>query len=166
MDNEKFAFSVQVTETQPDDIIFRIGADGIPFASPTERIAVNFDSVTGLVTTQLPEVQTFGTPPFDRWLDGSIPDFAIEAVSVGVWKISGSVPVGTDTFQPGDSIWGVALRTDTTVFSGAVEIDACESDNPSAIVLKLVSTWASPYKSRESGSETKEADVNKNELSV
>ena len=140
VDNEKFAFSVQfsvqVTETQPDNIIiFRIGADGTPFALPTERIAVNFDSITGdLVTAQLPEVQTFGTPPFDRWLDGSIPDFAIEVVSTGVtgvWKISGSVPVGPDTFQPGDSIWGVALRTTgTTVFSGAVEIDACESDPP------------------------------------
>lgn len=140
---ESFHFDVRVTG-EGEELIFRIGADDPPFSTPNERIAVNFDSTTGDITRQDPEVQTFGSPDFDRWLDGPIADFSLSGEGGFSWRVSGSVPHGADPFQPGDAVWGIALRADTSTTVTDVPVVACSPGQHDEVAVSVPFNTSAP----------------------
>ncbi|HEX9762568.1 MAG TPA: hypothetical protein VGA97_05645, partial [Acidimicrobiia bacterium] len=87
-----FRFSVDFTETAESVIIFRVNADDGPFTTDLERFAVNFDSETGATSAeQPPEVETFGVPPFDRWVDGPVEDYTATSIGLDRWRVEGGL---------------------------------------------------------------------------
>ena len=90
--------------------VFRAAADDIAFGGNTERIAVNFDNVTGVLTYG-PIVDIGGVPPFDRWVDGAFTNFTLTNPATGHWILEGTVPHGGDPLLAGDTIRETVLRT-------------------------------------------------------
>ena len=125
-------FEFEVTATGTDgEMVFQLAADSDPDPQlgPTERVATQINALTGDINSEAePIAESFGTPPFDRWQDGLLDDFSIDAAGgPGSWTFSGRVPNGAEPFAPGDSLWGVVLREgDTEISSEAVVIGDCD----------------------------------------
>ncbi|HAX80936.1 MAG TPA: hypothetical protein DCY40_00005, partial [Actinobacteria bacterium] len=106
-----FRFSVDFTATAVAEIVFRVNADDGPFPPVLERFAVNFDSETGTTSAaQPPEVETFLSPPFDRWVDGPVEDYTATSIGPDRWRVEGGLAPGTQPFTVGDTVWGVVVR--------------------------------------------------------
>lgn len=117
VDASKFYFDVVITDTAgviSDELIFRIATEGLGIGGATDkqRIAINFDTISGAVT-RADEVQTFGSPPHDRWTIGKIPDLSITASASDGWHIVGSVLHGTEPYVAGDIVSDVQFRLST-----------------------------------------------------
>lgn len=141
VDTESFHFDVTVTG-DGNELIVRIGADDDPFVTPNERIATNFDTTTGEFTREpplVPQVQTFGSPPLDRWVDGPIADFELIDLGGHSWRLVGSVPHGPDAFTSGDTVWGISLRSFTSpdAFARDLPVAACEPEEPEEVAVSV-----------------------------
>jgi hypothetical protein len=138
-------FDVVITNTNTVDerVRFRIGADSTPFSTPTERFAVNYSAVDGSILDQPPELQTFGTPPFDRWQDGPVTDFSATNEGVGRWRLQATLPHGTEPFNPGDEVWGIAVRADNNLFQLDVLLEPCDPV-PLQISVPEIQSHAAP----------------------
>lgn len=124
-----FRFTVDVAETVADEIIFRLNADSGPFGTDLERFQVNFDAATGEVTRDVvPAVTTFGTPPFDRWVDGPVADYRATSLGAGRWRVEGGLAPGPDAFAVGDTVWGVVVRTSdgSDAIARDLDVTACD----------------------------------------
>jgi hypothetical protein len=135
-------FGLNLSALNPDafDIILRISPDADTFTiADKERISVNFDLDTGAITRQEPIVETFGTPEFDRWVDGLIDDFNIVPLGGGNAQITGSVSLGADKLLPGGEIKSVGVRDGATNVFGPHPITAC---SPAPIVISVTETVA------------------------
>lgn len=145
-ENDVFYFNVAF-RNDADEIIFRIGADGSPFVSPSETIAVNFDqngelTIQNGLPRQAPAVRTTGTTTYDRWLDGSISDFTIMALAPNEWRIYGSVSVGATPFQASDTVNSVLVRGNGNFSLGSALVSGKRSDcdlNENTEVLSEIS---------------------------
>jgi len=71
-----FEFAVELADVVAGINVFRIGADSGPFSGNTERFDLNFDGTTGAISAG-PEINTFGSPLNDRWLDGAVTIFTL-----------------------------------------------------------------------------------------
>jgi len=143
--DERFHFDVEMTG-DGEELIFRIGAGSDPIGSAEERIAMNFDTSTGEFTRDpplVPRVQTFDLPDFDRWADGEIADFELNSLGNFSWHFTGSVPHGADPFTPGDTIWGIVLRSFTSPNDRAQDltVDGCEPDE---LAIDVPFSWSDP----------------------
>lgn len=74
-----------------------------------ERLAINFNSTTGLISQR--ESQAIGTPTTDRWPTQPIADLTVVANGALSWRIFGSIPHGNDPFVAGDIIRHTAIRS-------------------------------------------------------
>ena len=105
VDGSGFEFAVEFTDLDMNPahpiIIFRIDAESDPFALPTERISINYDTDASAVDFAL--VETIDTPDFDHWQDGAIPapDFSVTDLGGGSWRVEGIVPDGTEPLVVG-----------------------------------------------------------------
>jgi hypothetical protein len=127
-----FEFEVTATATS-GEMVFRIAADSDPdpLLGPTERITTQINALSGEINSEAePIAESFGSPPYDRWLDGSLSTYSIDPVGDegSSWTFSGRVPHGAEPFVDGDSLWGVTLSGgEAEVSSDPVVISACES---------------------------------------
>lgn len=142
---EDFHFDVELTG-DGEELIFRIGADASPFDTDNQRIAANFDTTTGAFTRDppvVPQVNVSGTPTFDRWVEGEIADYELTSLGGFRWRFTGSVPHGADPFSPGDTLWGVVLRSFTSpdVFAQDRPVTSCE---PEQLVIDVPFSWSDP----------------------
>ena len=114
-------------------IIFRIDAESDPFALPTERISINYDTDASAVDFAL--VETIDTPDFDHWQDGAIPapDFSVTDLGGGSWRVEGIVPDGTEPLVVGDDVAFIAVRKTGTAFATNVPVIACAGAAPSFV---------------------------------
>ncbi len=150
VDGSGFQFVLEFTDTSSIDlVIFRIDAESAPFVIPTERISINYDTAGVVVFAQ---VETIGTPDFDRWQDGTIPpaDFSVTDLGDGSWRIEGTVPNGTEPLVVDDEVAFFAVRTSfgttlTTTFATNVPVAACagaESSFVSEVNLDDGAPWS------------------------
>ena len=137
VDGSSFEFITQFTDLgATDPIIFRIDAESDPLASPSERISSNFDPA-GII--DFAQVETFGTPPFDRWLDGTISaaDLTVTVLGGGSWRVEGTVPNGSQPLIVGDEVAFFVVRTGSgTTFTPNVPVSAC-AGAPSSFVSEV-----------------------------
>ena len=132
-----FEFEVTATGTT-EEMVFLIAADSDPDpqAGPTERIATQINALTGEINSEAnPIAESYGAPPFDRWLDGYLADYSIVRADPvePSWTFSGRVTHGGEPFQQGNSLWGVTLiEGEARVSTGPQIIEPCD---PTAIEI-------------------------------
>jgi outer membrane autotransporter protein len=134
IDATHFEFDASVSGLEPEtEAIFRIGADSDPFQTPVHRIAVNFDSDSGVVFSG-PEVEDSGAE-LQRWTLGPIADFTLTPITQGAWRIQGRVAHGANAYTVGQTVWGFRLRSivdaaSSTVGPNDIPVDACPGFEP------------------------------------
>lgn len=114
VDATTFYFDVVLNNIPTENVaIFRIadtvdafggGVIGVSY----ERLAVNFNSTTGDITSSFS--QEFGTPEKDRWPTQPLNDLTVTANGALSWRIVGSIPHGNDPFVAGDIIQHTVIR--------------------------------------------------------
>lgn len=145
-----FRLLAEFTEPSADEVAFRLNADDGPFVADLERFEFNFDPATGEFTRDppaVPEVNTFGTPPFDRWVDGQVEDYTLTALAdAGQWRIEAALQPGADAFVVGETVWGVIVRSTSDAIVTDLAVTACDG------VPNLVGSLSGPA-SAEPGEE-------------
>ena len=144
VDGTRFYFDVVVNDAG-DFNAFRIATEGNAFNTNIERIQFNFDGTTGALTT-VADVETFGTPSFDRWTDGSITDLTLTNLGSTNWQITGSVLHGNNPYIAGDIVSDVTNRSSNGEphLSNVVVGQAITAPPPSASTepVPALSPWA------------------------
>jgi len=116
VDPYRFYFGLHVTDLHTEDVAFNLYTSSVCAILPPshERFRFTFNPDGGLITEN-PEVTTVGTPALDRWADGPTDHLSLVEHDFLNWSINGSIPRGSQPFQPGDRL---CMRIDVpgTVF--------------------------------------------------
>jgi len=104
-----FEFAVELADVVAGINVFRIGADSGPFSGNTERFDLNFDGTTGAISAG-PEINTFGSPLNDRWLDGAVTICTLTDLGGGAWRLEGTLQHGANPFAEGDEVRDTLIR--------------------------------------------------------
>ncbi|MFH1843937.1 MAG: hypothetical protein ABIF77_12095 [bacterium] len=126
-----FEFAVELADIPSGEIMFRIGAQGVVFGGDYERFEVNFDGDSGAILAD-PMVETFGTSPTDRWLDGNVAAFDLIDLGGSAWRLVGTIEHGTEPFADGDEVRDTLLRIsgNPDLHLGETPIGTCAGFDP------------------------------------